>query len=209
MQIISMRGVGRETRGRGQRCVAAEPPALVGAVAEAHLVKLAYDFERSVGFWVCQTSHALQRAFNEQLAPAGITFRQAQVLGCLALEERLTQTDLAERLGIEPPTLVGVLDRMERDGWIRRTGDRHDRRRKWIEATAAAQPVWRRVVTAARRVRRRATRGLAAAELAQLQQLLARVRENLQAPERPQPPETAPLRSRSVRARRTLAASRT
>lgn len=172
-------------------------------------MKLAYDFERSVGFWGCQTSHALQRAFNEQLAPAGITFRQAQVLGCLALEERLTQTDLAERLGIEPPTLVGVLDRMEREGWIRRSGDPHDRRRKWIEATAAAAPIWRRVVAAARQVRRRATRGLAAAELAQLQQLLARVRENLQARPQSQTAGTVPPHGRSARSRRLPVAART
>lgn len=172
-------------------------------------MKLAYDFERSVGFWVCQTSHALQRAFNEQLAPTGITFRQAQVLGCLALEERLTQTELAERLGIEPPTLVGVLDRMERDGWIRRTGDPRDRRRKWIEATAAAQPVWRRVVAAARNVRRRATRGFTAAELAQLQQLLTRLRANLQACGRPTAARTVPARPPAALARRAVAASRT
>ena len=81
---------------------------------------LEYDFENSVGFWICQASHALQRAFNEELAPQGVTYRQAQVLGCLALEGKLSQTDLAERMRIEPPTLVGILDRMEQGGWIRR-----------------------------------------------------------------------------------------
>jgi MarR family transcriptional regulator, transcriptional regulator for hemolysin len=140
---------------------------------------LEYDFENSVGYWVCQTSHALQRAFNEELAPQGVTFRQAQVLGCLALEERLSQTDLAERMGIEPPTLVGILDRMERDGWIRRDGDKTDRRRKFVEATAAAKPVWSKIVAAAKRVRGRATRGMTANQLEQLKKLLATVQANL------------------------------
>ena len=89
---------------------------------------LEYDFENSVGYWICQASHAFQRAFNEELAPQGVTYRQAQVLGCLALEGRLSQTDLADRMRIEPPTLVGILDRMEQGGWIRRGGDKHRRK---------------------------------------------------------------------------------
>lgn len=142
---------------------------------------LEYDFEKSVGFWVCQASHALQRAFNEELAPQGVTYRQAQVLGCLALEGKLSQTDLAERMGIEPPTLVGVLDRMERDGWIRRDGDKTDRRRKFIQPTAAANPVWTKIVGVAKRVRARASRGMTAAQLAQLKKLLGQVQANLAA----------------------------
>ena len=141
---------------------------------------LEYDFEKSVGFWVCQTSHALQRAFNEELAPQGVTYRQAQVLGCLALEGQLSQTDLAERMRIEPPTLVGILDRMERDGWIRRDGDKTDRRRKFIQPTPAARPVWTKIVAAAKRVRTRASQGLSAAQLAQLKKLLNLVQVNLQ-----------------------------
>ncbi len=140
---------------------------------------LEYDFENSVGYWVCQASNVLQRAFNEELAPQGMTFRQAQVLGCLALEVRLSQTDLAERMRIEPPTLVGILDRMERDGWIRRSGDATDRRRKFVEATPAAKPAWNKIVAAAKRVRGRATRGMTATQLAQLKKLLNVVQTNL------------------------------
>jgi len=140
---------------------------------------LEYDFENSVGYWVCQASHALQRAFNEELAPQGVTFRQAQVLGCLALEGRLSQTELADRMRIEPPTLVGILDRMERDGWIRRDADKRDRRRKFIEPTAAAGPVWTKIVVVAKRVRARATRGMTASQLVQLKKLLAIVQANL------------------------------
>jgi MarR family transcriptional regulator, transcriptional regulator for hemolysin len=140
---------------------------------------LDYDFENSVGYWVCQASHALQRAFNEELAPQGVTYRQAQVLGCLALEGQLSQTDLAERMRIEPPTLVGILDRMQRDGWIRRDGDRLDRRRKLVRPMPAAKPVWTKIVAAAKRVRTRATRGMSATQLAQLKKLLGVVQANL------------------------------
>ena len=142
---------------------------------------LDYDFENSVGYWICQASHAFQRAFNEELAPQGVTYRQAQVLGCLALEGRLSQIDLAERMRIEPPTLVGILDRMERDGWIRRDGDKKDRRRKLVQPTAAAKPIWTKIVGVAKRVRGRATRGMTSAQLSQLKKLLGLVQANLKA----------------------------
>lgn len=141
---------------------------------------LEYDFENSVGYWVCQASNVLQRAFNEELAPQGVTFRQAQVLSCLALEGRLSQTELADRMRIEPPTVVGILDRMERDGWIRRSGDATDRRRKLVEATPAAKPAWNKIVAAAKRVRSRATRGMTPTQLNQLKKLLNLVQTNLQ-----------------------------
>jgi MarR family transcriptional regulator, transcriptional regulator for hemolysin len=142
---------------------------------------LEYDFENSPGFWICQASQAFQRAFNEELAPQGITFRQCQVLGCLALEGPLPQNDLAERMGIEPPTLVGILDRMERDGWISRNADLSDRRRKLIHVMPAARPVWSKIVSTANRVRSRATAGLTKQQLSELKRLLGVVQANLQA----------------------------
>src|SRR5688572_12651091 len=76
---------------------------------------LEYDFNASSGHWICMTAHLYTRAINEELAPRGITYRQWQVLGCLAMWGDLSQVELADRMNIEPASLVPVLDRMERD----------------------------------------------------------------------------------------------
>jgi len=140
---------------------------------------LEYDFENSVGFWIMTTAHEYQRAVNEELAPTGITYRQCQVLGFLALEGPLAQASLAERMHLEPATLVGILDRMERDGWIKRLACSTDRRRKLIHAQPSAKPVWIKIVACVKRVRARAMQGMKASELATLKRLLTRVRKNL------------------------------
>ncbi len=140
---------------------------------------LEYDFENSAGFWIMTTAHDYERAFNDELAPEGITLRQCQVLGFLALAGPLAQNELAERMRIEPPTLVGILDRMERDGWIRRTACPGDRRRKLIQPQAAAKPVWERIVKVARRLRGKATRGMTAGEKVTLRRLLKLVQKNI------------------------------
>ena len=58
-----------------------------------------------------------------------------QVLACLALRQSATQTEIAEMIGVEPPTLVRVIDRMEQSGWIARRSDPSDRRKNAIRAT--------------------------------------------------------------------------
>lgn len=142
---------------------------------------LYHDFEASAGYWLITAAHAYQRALNEQLAPEGITYRQCQVLGYLALEGPLAQTELADRMQIEPPTLVGILDRMQRDGWIERHGCRDDRRRKLVHPTEAAVPVWSKILECAEQVRSRATLGLSERQMNTLKRLLEVVQHNLSA----------------------------
>ncbi len=118
---------------------------------------LEYDFENSVGYWLIRASQSYERALNSELAPRGITYRQTQVLGWLALQGEMAQSELADRMHIEPPTLVGILDRMERDGWIARVDCPTDRRKKIIRAQEQAEPIWAEIVACALRVRSRAT----------------------------------------------------
>jgi MarR family transcriptional regulator for hemolysin len=147
---------------------------------------LYYDFEQSIGYWLTMTTQAYHRAVTEELAPHGITYRQSMVLGWLALEGELTQTELAARMMVEPPTLVGVLDRMERDGLITRHNCPSDRRKNLIRANEAAKPMWDKIVHCAMRVRERATAGLSERQLATLKKLLRRVDDNLKTREKAQ-----------------------
>jgi MarR family transcriptional regulator for hemolysin len=138
-----------------------------------------HDFEESVGYWICRASRAFERAMNDELAPRGITYRQAQVLWLLAHEGSLSQTDLAERMRIEPPTLVGILDRMERESWIRRESDDQDRRRKFVAPLPKAKPVWSKIIACSDKVRALGNEGLSADDQQLLKRLLGRIVENL------------------------------
>lgn len=138
-----------------------------------------YDFEESVGYWMVLASQAYQHALSIELAPHGITFRQCQVLGWLAVEGELSQVDLASRMMIEPATLVGVLDRMQRDGLIFRTSVAEDRRRKVICASPQAKVVWSQVVCCARKIRVRAVAGLTPTQVDAFKKTLRAVLGNL------------------------------
>jgi MarR family transcriptional regulator for hemolysin len=140
-----------------------------------------FEFETSLGYWLTVSTQAIHRALNLELAPTGITYRQSQVIGWLKLEGQQAVGELAARMTIEPPTLVGILDRMERLGWIVRDECATDRRRKLIRLNEAADPVWQQIIECCLKVRRTATSGLTSDENDQLLALLRRVHENLQA----------------------------
>ncbi len=140
---------------------------------------LEYDFEASIAYWVGMTARLFEQALNEELTPHGITYRQWQALGWLALEGELSQTQLAERMQVEAPTLVGILDRMERDGWITRHPDATDRRKKLVRPTPRVQPVWAKIVRVARKLRAEATQGIAPEELELVKKVLGKIQDNL------------------------------
>jgi MarR family transcriptional regulator for hemolysin len=143
---------------------------------------LQYDFQSSIGYWICMTSRAYERAMQQELEPTGITHRQCQVLCWLALDGPLSQVELADRMSIEPPTLVRVLDRMERDGLLIREPCESDRRVKIVRVLPKAKPVWKKIVQCAQRVRGQAARNLTPAQRETLKELLQIVQNNLQNP---------------------------
>ena len=144
---------------------------------------LQYDFDKSVGYWIFAATQDMARAMNEELAAHGITYRQWETLAWVSLAGELSQSELAERMSIEAPTLVGVLDRMERDGWIQRVPAENDRRKKLIRPTERVEPLWAKMVDCAHRVRARAIKGIAPEQLLQLRDVLAQIRSNLGADE--------------------------
>lgn len=138
-----------------------------------------YDFERSIGFWLYSAHQAYTRQFSLLLTEQGVTFRQAQVLGLIAMEGPLTQAELAERMLIEPPSLVGVLDRMEAMELVERRTNPDDRRKKYVHPLPAADAVWEQIITVGRQMRMAAAQGLTDTELSTLERLLAKVRANV------------------------------
>ncbi len=148
---------------------------------------LKYDFEASLGYWLYLTKQSMERALGDELAPLGITTRQWQVIACLAAAGRdLSPSELAERMSLELPTLLGMLDRMERDRWIVREPCASDRRKKWVRPARRAISAWPKIVRCLRRVRARATRGLGRARLEALRGSLDRIQRNLVPRESPQ-----------------------
>ena len=81
----------------------------------------------------------LGRRFRDSLSSDGITVSQAMVLYSLAEEPAMRLSDLSLKLGSTPSTLSGVVDRLERGGWVQRQRTSRDRREILIQLTPHAR----------------------------------------------------------------------
>lgn len=78
---------------------------------------------------------------DDRLRDLGVSEPRFAALLWLSREpEGLSQTALAEQAGVEPATLVRVIDALEKDGLVERCPCPHDRRVKILRLTPEAVP---------------------------------------------------------------------
>jgi MarR family transcriptional regulator, transcriptional regulator for hemolysin len=96
-----------------------------------------FDFENSIGFIINRTAKALIRAFDQELRNKfGITFGQWKIIIILANnDDGLSQKEIADKLGLESPTIIPIIDKLEKDGFVNRMVDKNDRRNNQIFLT--------------------------------------------------------------------------
>jgi DNA-binding MarR family transcriptional regulator len=87
------------------------------------------------------------RLFAEAMAPLGLRPPQFGVLNILDRLEGASQQAIGERLGIDPSSMVGVIDDCEKAGLAERRRDPADRRRHAVYLT----PLGRTTLATARR----------------------------------------------------------
>ena len=92
--------------------------------------------------------------------------------------DRVNQTQLAERMGIEQPTLGRVLRELEADGLIARRAPSGDRRARVISLTPASRPLMQKINRIQNTVRASLLKGIAPAELASCLAVFARILDN-------------------------------
>lgn len=127
------------------------------------------------------TSRRWRTLVDEQLRDFGLTHARWQVLQELQNAPLgLNQRELAQRLAIEPASLVGQLDGLEKQGRIERSAAPGDRRAHSILLTDDGQSVYRRVTTVVEDLRARATAALTRSELAATTAALRKIRSNLE-----------------------------
>jgi DNA-binding MarR family transcriptional regulator len=160
---------------------------------------------------------AFNRYLTTQLAAEGVTFSQFQHLRNLWVEDGLTQAELSRRIGIEMASSTAVLDSLEAEKLISRVRNAADRRKINVHLTAAGAALEAPLMACAMDANRRASKGIAKAEIARLFAIAGQIIENFRAlrgaeassgkrPSRPSPKNrsTRPAAAPRGRVRRRL-----
>ncbi|MEZ5652463.1 MAG: MarR family transcriptional regulator [Burkholderiaceae bacterium] len=154
--------------------------------------------DRNFGLIVHDVARLLRTNFDRRVRELGLTRSQWWVLTHLYHRDGLSQTELAELMEIEKPSLGRLLDRLEAKNWIKRGGDPNDRRVNRVYLTLDVKPMVRQMRGHASAVRRQALAGLGEQQCEQLIDTLSRIKENLLEPDTAMvgDPSSAPKRAR-------------
>jgi MarR family transcriptional regulator for hemolysin len=141
-----------------------------------------YDFENSIGFIVNRTARAFVKALDSELHDrVGITVGQWKVIVMLVKHNGLTQKEIADKLGLEGPTLIPIIDKMEKEELVVRKVDPSDRRNNRIYRTEKADALWDRMMQCASKVRQVSVKEISEADLNTMRAALDKIWHNLRA----------------------------
>src|SRR5262245_33252986 len=85
--------------------------------------------------WELSTAVVL---FHEAVAARlGLSAADHRALGLISRSGAVTAGELAQRTGLSPGAVTGLVDRLEQGGHVRRTRDPADRRRVLVEPVSA------------------------------------------------------------------------
>src|SRR6516165_11715711 len=132
------------------------------------------DSTEIFGQLVHGTARAWRQKLDERLKPMGLSQAKWRTLLHLSLAgDALTQAEIAARLGVEEPTMVTLLHRLERENWITRTNSALDRRCKMVLLGRRAQRVIAQINATAEKLRRELLAGIPESDLQKCMRVLA------------------------------------
>lgn len=83
----------------------------------------------------------MSREFHRELKPYGLSVLEWRVLATLEGSDGCSLGEVAESVLFKQPTVTKLIDRMERDGWVKRLPGTGDRRRVSIVMTPRGRAV--------------------------------------------------------------------
>src|SRR5436189_3971064 len=124
------------------------------------------------------TARAWRQKLDQRLKPMGLSQAKWRTLMHLSIAgDALTQAEIAARLGVEEPTMVTLLHRLEREEWITRTNSALDRRCKMVLLGRRAQRVIAQINASAKTLRNELLADISTHDLQMCMEVLAHIKD--------------------------------
>lgn len=128
-------------------------------------------------YLVFMAQNRLQNLLKNALAAEGVRVTPAQsgILFLLKQKDGLTMTEMGRALGIDNATITGLIDRLERNGFVRRSRSASDRRALNIAITPEGVEEVNRAKVVVKRVNESIKTGFSAGEIEAFKQMLLNI----------------------------------
>jgi DNA-binding MarR family transcriptional regulator len=140
------------------------------------------ELGRFPGYLLARLGEASRRRFHKALEPEGLHPRDFGVMTMVDAHPGLSQQHLHEKTGIDPSSMVAVIDDLQARGLAERRPDPGDRRARAIFLTDEGQRTLQRIGKLAARLQREMFGGLTEQELSTLHRLLRKLAESAPPP---------------------------
>jgi DNA-binding MarR family transcriptional regulator len=130
---------------------------------------IADDDPSQHGLWFCTWKISLEarRRLDCALKPLGLRSREFWLL-VIAGSGNISQHEMADLCGLDPSSLVAVLDGMQRRGLLHRQRNPKDRRVQWVQRTEEGHRLFARALPRAKHAEAQQLAMLSAADQRQL-----------------------------------------
>lgn len=137
--------------------------------------------EKDIGLLIKRLADKIKTSVDVILKEQELTFSQIMVVGFLCGQKggRATQKELEEHMQVSHPTVVGIVSRLEKNGFVTCHTDEKDRRNKIVCATDKALDTVDAMRVGRRQMEERLTKGLSEEELAEFRRMINILCDNL------------------------------
>jgi len=105
-----------------------------------------YDARKHICFNLGRVMRRVYDYYEQRLSDFNLTPPQYFVFNALWMGDGITIGELGERVSLDSSTLTGVIDRMERSGYVKRRPNPDDRRSVLVFLTAKARELGPRIL---------------------------------------------------------------
>ena len=146
-------------------------------VSNLTILKTKLDSE-AIGLLLSETARVWRTKLDQRLKPVGLS--QAKWTTLMHLHyggDKLTQCEIAARIGVEEPSLATLLHRLENDGWVKRKNAAHDRRCKTVHLQPRSEAILSRIFDTAKKLRHELIENIPQGDLQTCMTVLTRIRD--------------------------------
>lgn len=131
-----------------------------------------FNLDDCIAFITCQSGKIFAEALEKGLRPYNITRAQWIAMHYIQGSKNITQRELADKMSVKQPTVVRLLQKMEAEGYLQRSGTYEDKRVKCLELTDKGDRAYHDILPVAEKFKNETVAGIDEKDLQTLKDAL-------------------------------------
>jgi homoprotocatechuate degradation regulator HpaR len=137
------------------------------------------EFDHALPMILYRTLDAVMPVYRDLFARYDLTEQQWRVLRVIWMEGRATAAELSERTLLSAPSLVGIIDRLEKKRLVERKRSASDRREIHVIATDRGRALQEEVIPQVETIQARLRNAVSAREWAAMEKTLEKIARSM------------------------------